>query len=287
MPRYTNTRLSEVANHFDRPIKNGEVSIPCPAHLGDDDNCSVREGTRGADIVATCHSRHCDSKDIVKAIRAALGKDSPWKAAPIAKPSESPSYAHSCGPYCSDDIALVGGGYTYEHREDYVDAAGDPQKKIWQEKGAGPSYLKILEQDDADNAVTICEGKKDAYAVWAAGLNAAFWLGGTGGVQKQYFTPAQGKDIILWPDKDEAGEKAMQQVAFKCEATNAASIRMVQIPEDFAPKGHGAADCDADRRRSLIAGAVEWVKPADVQASSAVDRRPFEITSESFAARFH
>ena len=298
MPRYTNTRytpsdgltVSEIASHFNRPIeRDGSVRIPCPVHPGldNDDNCSVSQGTRGADIVAFCHSHHCDPKQIVKAIRADMGKDSTWKAAPIAKPSESPSYAHSCGPYCSDDIALVGGGYTYEHREDYVDAAGDPQKKIWQEKGAGPSYLTILEQDDAepDNAVTICEGKKDAYAVWTAGLNAAFWLGGTGSVQKQDFTPAQGKDIILWPDKDEAGEKAMRQVAFKCEATNAASIRIVQIPEDFG-KGHGAADCNADRRRSLIAGAVEWNAPADVQASSAVKRPPFEIRSESFAARF-
>ena len=265
-------------------------------HAGDDDNCSVREGTRGADIIAKCHSHNCPSDQIVKAIRTALGADSPWKAAPIAKPSESvkeefPWDAHfitrtACTRFCSIDIPLVDGPedrYAEEHREDYVDAEGKPQKGVRQ-KG-GPSYLKILEQDEADNTVTICEGKKDALAVFDAGLNAAFWLGGTGSVQKQDFTPAQGRDIILWPDKDPAGRKAMQQVAFKCEATNAASIRIVQIPEDFG-KGHGAANCNADRRRSLIAGAVEWTAPADVQASSAVDMRPFNITSESFAARF-
>ena len=299
MPSNTNTRLLErIANHYNRRIeRDGSVRIPCPVHLGDDDNCSVREGKR-ADIIAFCHSHHCDPKQIVKIIRADIGADSTWKAAPISKPSESvkeefPYYAHfktrtACTRYCSIDIELVGGGFTEEHRHDYVDAAGKPKKLFKQVTGAGPSYLKILVKNAAENAVTICEGKKDALAVWDAGLNAAFWIGGAQSVQKQDFTPVQGKDIILWPDNDDSdvGQKAMEQVAFKCVAKNAASIRIVEdIPSYFAD-GDGAADCDDETIRSLIAGAVEWTAPADVQASSAVDMRPFEITSESFAARF-
>jgi putative DNA primase/helicase len=63
--------------------------------------------------------------------------------------------------------------------------------------------------------VVICEGEKscDAARQLLAKSACLTWPGGTGGVKSADFSPLAGRRVILWPDADGPGHKAMSELA--------------------------------------------------------------------------
>ena len=62
-----------------------------------------------------------------------------------------------------------------------------------------------------DVPVLIVEGEKCRHAAAKAfpGYVVVTWPGGAQGLRRVDFSPLQGRDVILWPDADETGRKAM------------------------------------------------------------------------------
>lgn len=101
--------------------------------------------------------------------------------------------------------------------------------------------------------VLIAEGEKCRAAGAGAWPQYAVltWPGGTNGIPKVDWTPLAGRDVVLWPDADEVGRKAMlgwsndagdfrPGVAHYAHRVGARSIRMIDT--EGRPKGWDIAD---------------------------------------------
>ncbi|MFT4235289.1 MAG: hypothetical protein QM607_09870 [Microbacterium sp.] len=91
-------------------------------------------------------------------------------------------------------------------------------KKIRQRNVPNFTHLwrldKLGVRNDDETPVIVCEGEKATDAIVKMGHDrATCWPGGGGGVRKVDVTPLQGRNVILIPDKDQAGEAAMSAFA--------------------------------------------------------------------------
>lgn len=94
-----------------------------------------------------------------------------------------------------------------------------------------------------DAPVLLVEGEKAADAavhIVGGGYVAACWSGGADGVEHADLLPLKGRDVVLWPDADEPGRKAMA-TAGRLLVPIARSVRLVDLPAD-APEGWDVAD---------------------------------------------
>jgi hypothetical protein len=104
------------------------------------------------------------------------------------------------------------------------------------------------------------------------------WPGGTNGVRYVDFTPLEGRDLVLWPDADEPGMKAMlghldacgvmhDGVAQQAWRAGCASVRLVDPTGQ--PKGWDLADAldvDGWSVPQLAAWAASRVRDVEVEA---------------------
>lgn len=101
--------------------------------------------------------------------------------------------------------------------------------------------------------VLVVEGEKCRAAGAGAWPQYAVvaWPGGTNGISKVDWTPLSGRDVVLWPDADEVGIKAMcgsrndagdfrPGIAHYASRVGARSLRMIDT--DGRPKGWDLAD---------------------------------------------
>ena len=98
--------------------------------------------------------------------------------------------------------------------------------------------------DDTSKQVLICEGEKavDVAALAVANrVTAIGWSGGSNGLDKTDWGSLRGRKVILWPDNDEPGKKAMLYLAEILYRIGAESVRIITPPEDL-PKGWDCAD---------------------------------------------
>ncbi len=142
-----------------------------------------------------------------------------------------------------------------------------------------------------EGAIVIVEGEKCADALNEIGILTTTAFGGCNGVSKTNLSPLRGRDVILWPDNDEAGKKYIEAVADTLGKVGVTSIRIVDLTPDtlakvsrtgssgildrlgkvigkkpaldILPKGWDAADAIADgwsslRIRELIEKAVPY-----------------------------
>jgi hypothetical protein len=83
--------------------------------------------------------------------------------------------------------------------------------KAWD--GQRPLYnLPLLDANPCAD-VLIVEGEKCADAASAAGYTALTWSGGAQSYAQTDWTALKGRRVILWPDADEAGRKAIGKIA--------------------------------------------------------------------------
>ena len=85
------------------------------------------------------------------------------------------------------------------------------------------------------SAVLIVEGEKAADAVAERdlpGVVVTTWPGGTGQVDYCDLAPLKGRDVVLWPDADAVGRKAMREIAERLRELGVVAC-LVMLPEDL------------------------------------------------------
>jgi hypothetical protein len=124
----------------------------------------------------------------------------------------------------------------------------DPEKKTWVSK-AWPSDRPLFREETIkgnDKKIIIAEGEK---AVVEAEKKIEFtdyiklcWSGGSNQVHLTNFEALKDREVILWPDNDEAGLKAMTEVALTLlEKEITDKIKIIK-PYENLPKGWDIAD---------------------------------------------
>jgi putative DNA primase/helicase len=135
-------------------------------------------------------------------------------------------------------------------------------------------------------AVLVVEGEKAAEAArrFAGPYVVVTWPAGAMAADKADWTPLAGRKVLLWPDADEPGVKAMQRVA-QIIGPLAAEVKIVDV--NGQPDGWDAADagfktwteCAAwlKPRVSVFVPTAPQTLPAAPQAASVVDPDTGEI----------
>jgi putative DNA primase/helicase len=104
-----------------------------------------------------------------------------------------------------------------------------------------PLYGLPLVAEKPDVRVFIVEGEKCADALRQFGALTVTWPGGGKAVKHADWTPIKGRKVTIWPDADEPGHKAAQEIAQTLHALGC-EIRMITPPEG---KGDGWDVADA------------------------------------------
>ncbi len=96
-----------------------------------------------------------------------------------------------------------------------------------------------------EQRVVWVEGEKCAQALINAGIPATCTLGGAGALtrknaEKFDFTPLRGKDLIIWPDNDDAGRRLAEIVREVALESDADTVTILQSPTGKPPKWDAA-----------------------------------------------
>ena len=133
----------------------------------------------------------------------------------------------------------------------------------WSPKGLAaprPLYRLPVLLGHPEMPVVVCEGEKACEAAQAALPDhvVTTWSQGAQSVAKTDFTPLAGRHVTLWPDADDAGRKAMAQIAqILLPLGGAVSV----IDTANYPPGWDAADADPVEIPSLIESAKSIEPP--------------------------
>lgn len=118
------------------------------------------------------------------------------------------------------------------------------EREEWRWRGINyPRPLYNLHLLSRPIPALISEGEKtcDALnAILGSRFNCVTWIGGSEGIMNTDWVPLKGRELLLWPDNDEPGEKAMNNIA-QLFSGYSPKIKYVQNPTN-ADKGWDFAD---------------------------------------------
>lgn len=84
------------------------------------------------------------------------------------------------------------------------------------------------------------------------------WSGGCGHVRLTDWSPLAGRIVCVWPDADDAGDRAAQEVIHCCVDADARAVWVLSVPEDW-PKGADAADLTQPEVEDVWTSGTMWV----------------------------
>jgi predicted P-loop ATPase len=108
---------------------------------------------------------------------------------------------------------------------------------LWQGmKGQRPLYglRRLLEQPTLQVLMVEGEKKCDAAQALLNGLCVVTWSGGGGAHEHTDLGPLTGRSVVLWPDNDDPGKKAMAEIAARIEAPKL--LRIIEVPKELPAK---------------------------------------------------
>lgn len=235
--------------------KDNEIMVHCCVH--DDPNPSLSVTLKDGKLLVKCFAG-CDQTAVIEALKArnlwpASGSDRNGADLP-------PSYKGKPRTGLWEYRDLNGSLLGYVARFDGgVGNSGKASKDFlpffqrsgsgWKSKAAPeprPMYGLHKLRDHA-GPVLLCEGEKstDAAQVLAPEYACMSWSGGSGAVAKTNFRPLSGRDVLIWPDADEPGQKATRALVEACRNIGVASV-MILTPPPGVAQGWDAADALSD-----------------------------------------
>ena len=250
----------EVAARFPNAKPNGDGwLIPCPCHQDDKPSLSIRDTDKG--ILVHCFAG-CTEGEGWRDVKRKLGihkeytrwDSSAYIVAVYQHPDglPRPRYRQDHDGLCwRDDCSKLG-----------------KHKHIWGEKGRSSSgcYLLTWGDDAPDKTLCIVEGEKAAAAllthVDGKDYTPVTWNGGAS-VTRSIFDVVDGRDVILWPDNDGPGKRAMNHAALSALDAGAETVRLVDVA-DLSEKAD-AADVDADTALTLLQSATVYEPSENLQ----------------------
>lgn len=254
--------------NFETGDKGGPLHLICEAR-----NCTMKEAIGWAKDFLNVHDlRDLSSKKLVQGNPPVVQHAEPeptWKSLRPRSDHPAPQLGEEC-------LAKLGHHHRETARYTYTDEQGnavfhvvrlepkDPSKtgkltlplsygmdpsssipcwalKKYQSTDNSPLPLYHLKElvGYPSKPVLVVEGEKAADAAQHIfpEMVVTTWHGGAGNVSAADLSPLKGRDVVVWPDNDAPGLKAMETLVQRCKAVGVNSIHMVGL--DFgkdAPK---------------------------------------------------
>ena len=277
----SNITAADIAARFPDATRSGlGWMIPCPCHTDDKPSLSVFDGKDGS-VKVSCFAG-CTDGEGYKDVKAALGIDQhqrqskadwleQWRIATYQHPD-----GHSVNRYRKNYPADFPAGpcdYPIRKKSGKVPCGKTTKHKhMW-----GPStkglYLLAWGTDAPGNTAVVCEGEKDAKACSQhvdGQPYTAFSFAGTSATSAD-FSQLAGRELLIWPDNDEPGGKAIAKIAESAMQGGVESIRLANVAH--LEHKAGAADVDADTALELLQAATEYEVPEDEEHSVPVSEQ--------------
>jgi hypothetical protein len=191
----------------------------CPAH--DDTRPSFSMSEKSGKLLMYCFAG-CSYQDILDALNLAEVPDTPMAREVKRAEARKPITSTQKWPVCDVDGKHVATLVRLNHE----DGSKTP---FWTlpdgTKGLGgmrtedlPLYgvhlFPIYDEEKYDGPIYVCEGPKDADALIDKGIPAVGTLTGAASIPSDVaLRVLVGRNIVLWPDNDEAGRRHMQRIA--------------------------------------------------------------------------
>ncbi|MBO6514561.1 MAG: DUF3987 domain-containing protein [Phycisphaerales bacterium] len=288
----------------------------CPAHEDRTPSLSVKEAPDGA-VLLHCHAG-CSTESILQSLGLFMRDLYPHDTTATVNTSinghqNRQSASDSAGRAISedgfDDLDSAMRVYAkslgmHDHRWEYHNASGElvgvilrwetPKGKevrpislidgCWQLKGMlNPCPLYRLPSIlNSEGPVIVCEGEKAADAAIACGFVATTSPHGSKSASKADWSVLQGRDVVIVPDLDDAGDAYAVDVMGLCAGTK--SIRVVDLSEVWGDQELGAdlADVldleagDIDEVCTKLEALIEQTQPESLHKNSERTARIFQ-----------
>ena len=227
---------------------------------------------------------------------------------PVPSEASTPDFTHyklgdpsHVWSYRDPQGRLLGYVLRFEMNEGYketrplVFCQGPEGQRQWRWKAfPAPRPLYGLERlrGQSEVPVLLVEGEKaaDAARKIFPGCVAVTSPGGSNAAGKADWSPLQGRQVIVWPDADEAGSKYALQAAGMILAAGAAGVKIVEPPAGL-PRGWDLADdpppeWSSRRLHDLLAAAKLFLARAGKEAVDVIDPKwPFRVSDEGVFKR--
>ena len=246
-----NPQLSKVLERLTGVIKSGNgFKALCPAHDDHNPSLSISEGDDGR-VLICCHAG-CECKDILVAIdlpmkdimqesngvyipttKADNGKYYKTAKEAIASLSSYLGEYSQYWTYYDDVLEPVAVALRWDKKSGKEFRPVSKTDKGWICKAMqSPRCLYQLQSVKESDTVYIVEGEKAADALSSIGLIASTSQGGSKAASKTDWTPLAGKEVVILPDNDEAGERYSSDVVSQLALiTPLPTVRVVRLPE--------------------------------------------------------
>lgn len=111
-----------------------------------------------------------------------------------------------------------------------------------------PMYrLDALAKNPTAQVLVFCgERKTDKAAAVLPRQVCVSFAGGDRAAGKTDWTPLAGRDVLVWPDNDESGQRAADEICAAAQAAGAKTVRLIARPGDEKPKGWDVGDAIAE-----------------------------------------
>jgi putative DNA primase/helicase len=203
----------------------------CPAHADTRPSLSVRRGRNGSALIK-CFAG-CEYEDIIAALeeREQTPEISDRQRRELKE--RATHHADQAAvreiPYeCRDvDGTLIAVHVRLEN------AKGEKIAVVWRQPDGTPGLggrrleslplygAELLQQYPKDTEITLCEGEKDTQALIDIGVPAVGTCCGASTIPSDdVLRCLVGRDIVLWPDNDDAGRRHMQRIAARLTVLN-------------------------------------------------------------------
>ena len=193
----------------------------------------------------------------------------------LGEPANHRTPSHS-QQFCTNDLGHHTARWDYKNGDGRLiacvyryDTASGKEYRPWDvkaQKTRAPNVRPLYNQPEMKDADTIVlvEGEKCADALMAEGLIATTAMFGSNApIDKTDWSPLIGKNVVVWPDHDEAGQRYANAVIEKLKTLAVKGIRKVTIPKGKPNKWDAA---DAIVENEDVEGLVshsEMIKPSN------------------------
>lgn len=271
--------LAAFRDHGHEPKPAGKGwTCRCPAHDDRSPSLSIGVGDDGRALV-NCHAG-CATADVIGAIGLDLRDLMPDNADSRVRRTKPRASGFATARAAVEELERRHGARSALWT--YTDAAGSPVGIIvrWN-RGEGKKDLRpvslragrwtiggmaeprpLYQLPTLANAerVYVTEGEPAADAAIACGLVATTSPHGSKSAAKADWSPLAGRDVVILPDRDDAGERFAETVAEMARKAGARSVRVVRLMKEWAdlPPGGDMADAlelaggDADAVRAAV-----------------------------------
>jgi len=209
------------------------------------------EPIKGGDIIEwTMQHRHCDFQEAMAFLEDQVGVTVKSPTPPSVFIDQTTQYVYQNAD--GADVLTV-------TRTDFMDSNGTPKKLFKQRTPSSqapskdPNYTpvpyRLPKWIDSTDTLLIVEGEKCADALASIGFQSTTNVGGSGNWSPELNPWFQGRNIVILPDNDQAGEKHVLAVtnALTGIAKSIRVCRLSNLPEkgdviDWLAEGNSAAD---------------------------------------------